>query len=949
MPEVDICTKCGKEKRPRVSGSFTQWLLDQRYCDCGRIAKDIVVETEVEYCPSCKKPKESGRPGSMTQWIFRASTCSCLCNPELISALQSAETDGTAGTEKIGEEQIDEVYEAEELALDPRQFPVDRYKALRELGRGGSGNVYLCQDRMLGINVAVKTLRKLDSEQLIAFQTEARATSRLTHPTILRLLDFGPTDSGSPYLVMEYFDGISLHDWMETNGLPDITTTISIFEKIASGLKKAHAEGIFHRDLKPTNILISKKQPLEIKLIDFGIATIGHEESSTTVQGKTIVGTPAYMPPDTVRGGLYDVRSEIYNVGCVLYECLTGAPPFQSESALEVMRMHAESPPPPLIGQGTRPIPQALELLVRKCLEKNPAARFTSMDELTEALSGILDSSVSNEKEEAVAQPQTVLTNNAKWLIPVSVVVVVSVALSIFVIPLMSPTREIKRPFKDSIQAKKRKRQNSESGISDLNPAAMADSLALAASDFQTLTAAAQKGDVKAQAKLGYMYRNGENVPRDDHEAFKWMSKAAEGGDDDAQTTLGFIYKDGVGVKQDYSKATFWFKRAASKNNHHALNAMGQMHHFGLGTKVNSVEAARYFRKAMNLGYSTAKNNLANLYELGEIGNGPDYAKAMELYKEATEEGNEMSPNNIGYMYMQGRGVKQDYGEAVKWLNIAAERGCLLAHINLSELYEKGLGVAQSDKEAIRHLTIAADGGHSTALNNLAHYYMSGKAGPQRVADAIPLFKKAIEQKNYSAMSNLGLMYEEGHGCKPDLAEATRLYMVAAKNGDLYANNNLGNLYKRGVGVQRDYKKAVQHYLFSAERGNDTAEYNLGLMYLDGYGVKKNIAKAISYFTSAASKGNAEANEHLGHLYATGSGIKRDYKKALQYTLAAANAGRPGAQYDLARIFDEGLGHPKNQRVARYWYQRAANGGSSQAQERLRALDNIKRVNGLVE
>src|SRR5262249_30984498 len=127
---------------------------------------------------------------------------------------------------------------------------LERYKAISELGTGGSSTVYLCRDRLLGKKVAVKTLNQLTSEQLISFQTEARANSKLSHPAILTLLDFGPTESGAPYMVLEYFNGITLDRYIQKRGPLSLALLKHVIERITSALIVAHQMGIFHRDLK---------------------------------------------------------------------------------------------------------------------------------------------------------------------------------------------------------------------------------------------------------------------------------------------------------------------------------------------------------------------------------------------------------------------------------------------------------------------------------------------------------------------------------------------------------------------------------------------------------------------------------------------------------------------------------------------------------------------------
>lgn len=371
--EKTICEKCGKERRSELQSSFTQWIFDRDSCACDAPHNAVKPAPQSsQFCPKCGRPISVPREGSMTQWIFRSVPCSC----------------SQAATEVAIEES--EIEDWEELALDPKHFPLDRYKPLEELGAGTSGKVYLCIDRLLKKKVAVKTLRTLSTEQFLAFQTEARATSRLKHPAILNLLDFGPTEGGEPYMVLEYFDSQTLTGFILANGSLDARTVQQIFMPIASALSMSHSMGIFHRDLKPQNILISSSgNQFEVKLIDFGTATVtAFAEAGQTTQSTSLVGTPAYMSPDCASGLPFDARSDIYSLGCVMFECLAGRPPFEGITPVDLLSQHAQVTAPSLHDFEIE-CPDAVANMVARCLEKNREKRFQSMEELVETLAGL--------------------------------------------------------------------------------------------------------------------------------------------------------------------------------------------------------------------------------------------------------------------------------------------------------------------------------------------------------------------------------------------------------------------------------------------------------------------------------------------------------------------------------------------------------------------------------
>jgi len=331
------------------------------------------VEIEVDLCKSCGKRVNSGRSGSFTQFIFRSDLCCCE-QPGV--AVEERQAVGPADDRKVRDEE-------DELDLDESVFPGERYKPLMELGSGASASVYLARDRILDKLVVVKQLRPIRSQDSVAFNEEARILSRLEHPGIVRVLDFGISPGGFPYMVLEHDPGRTLAAYLAEHGPISWETARSWFAELASTLAYAHQRGVFHRDIKPANLLVASSGTHGLRLLDFGLAVAGDE---------TLVGTPAYMPPDMVNGLSFDERSEIYSVGCVLFECLTGNRPYSADSFLELGRMHALDPIPSLRGSVDQHLLEPLSDLLERCLAKSPDDRFQSMEELGQALAGVMSS-----------------------------------------------------------------------------------------------------------------------------------------------------------------------------------------------------------------------------------------------------------------------------------------------------------------------------------------------------------------------------------------------------------------------------------------------------------------------------------------------------------------------------------------------------------------------------
>lgn len=405
--------------------TITQWTFQSETCNCDFIQSSIESqkETQVQICSSCGKrvPKNIG---SLTQWIFGQGNCECDRPMPVATPVEKFIAPGFAGFKSKKDE--------EEIDVDPKNFPTARYKAIAKLGRGASGEVYLCRDRLLGHKVAVKILLDLSAQQLVSFQDEAKATAKLNHKNIVKILDFGVPDGGTPYMVMNYVPGISLRKYLEKYGTLDDATARKIFSQLALALQYAHDQGIFHRDLKPNNIILYEvDENIEVCLIDFGIAKFKqYEGMGTSAQSIELAGTPAYMSPDPFKGDSFDSRSEIYCFGCVIYEALTGKPPFEGKTAIEILSQHATKPAAQMSSLNPE-IKDDIERIVLKCLEKGKQERYVSMKDVHQALTTESDLVASDEQT-----PKTSRSNSVNFItvliaifIPVTVGIIYSLNL----------------------------------------------------------------------------------------------------------------------------------------------------------------------------------------------------------------------------------------------------------------------------------------------------------------------------------------------------------------------------------------------------------------------------------------------------------------------------------------------------------------------------------------
>ena len=280
-----------------------------------------------------------------------------------------------------------------------------RWAVERELGEGGMGAVFAGRQIRLDRPVAIKVLQPAAAQRediVSRFLREGRLLGKLRHPNIVTILDFGrDPDHELLYLVMELVEGVALADWTLRRTMVDLDAVLSVVEQIARALVAAHEQGIIHRDLKPQNVMV---QPvaggLHVQVLDFGIAKIvtSEGESSTTAEGRgpltntgAAIGTPAYMAPEQCRGGEVGFATDLYALGVILYELLTGAPPFDAPSPMAVMMQHVHQAPPPLPQRWAiqdEPDDRLLDLCDR-LLSKDPLARPADALETLELLAAL--------------------------------------------------------------------------------------------------------------------------------------------------------------------------------------------------------------------------------------------------------------------------------------------------------------------------------------------------------------------------------------------------------------------------------------------------------------------------------------------------------------------------------------------------------------------------------
>lgn len=331
-----------------------------------------------EICGNCGKqksnPAETAQPNA-----FDESICVCTVGSETTTtASETADLDQST-TLRVGD------------------LISERYEVLAHIGSGGMGEVYKVLDRQTQKFYALKMIAPhLARQKTVAkrLEHEAQAARTLVHGNIASVYDVGTSADGAPYLIMDYIDGDSLDALIKTETVLSQKRAVPIFMQIAEALVHAQQKQVIHRDLKPSNILMTKTEGGEdmVKIVDFGIAKVADKpnvEKTKLTQTGELLGTPLYMSPEQCRGDELDARSDIYSCGCIMYEVLTGAPPFTGENPVRVILKHLSDTPAPLpVNSG---ISLDLKRIVMRCLEKDPDNRYPTPVDLHIDLERLLD------------------------------------------------------------------------------------------------------------------------------------------------------------------------------------------------------------------------------------------------------------------------------------------------------------------------------------------------------------------------------------------------------------------------------------------------------------------------------------------------------------------------------------------------------------------------------
>jgi len=317
------------------------------------------------------------------------------------------------------------------------------------LGQGGMGYVFLAEHNIIKRDYALKIIRpdKMDDFSWQRFEVEGRVIAKLDHPNIVKIYNMGVDQGKCPYYVMDLLNGRALSNYIDDDDGLTFEQCLDIFRQVAEGLSYAHRKGIIHRDVKPANIIVLKedndKGGFQAKVVDFGLAKVINPVAGQAITAKgQVFGSPHYMSPEQCQGQAVDHRSDIYSLGCALFESIAGNPPFVGANAIEIMLMHTEVPMPKLADRFSEGPAIAVDLLIARMTAKEPGDRYQSMDEVGAAIARLQkrapllslnlpereDSArASGETDSSLVQSSTLISRvGTKWLIAGSVLVAVS-------------------------------------------------------------------------------------------------------------------------------------------------------------------------------------------------------------------------------------------------------------------------------------------------------------------------------------------------------------------------------------------------------------------------------------------------------------------------------------------------------------------------------------------
>jgi len=461
---------------------------------------------------------------------------------------------------------------------------------------------------------------------------------------------------------------------------------------------------------------------------------------------------------------------------------------------------------------------------------------------------------------------------------------------------------------------------------------------------------AAKQGHKESQGFLGYFYDQGLGMPMNIIEAIKWYRKAANQGDAISQHHLCFFYFRGQGVQNDKKQAADWCLKAAEQGNRDAQGFLGYLNFIKAeskdGVPQDYVEAAKWYRKAAEQGDTLAQTKMGFIYHEGKVVP-QNYKEAVKWYRKSRDKA---SQYGFAILTLEGKGgLRQDSDMAIEMLREAADQGEEGAAAALGALYYEGKVIPQNYEEAYYWLTLAGDKNNWLTGDKNTAILRDSTAKKLSLEVLASVHKRTSEWRKAKPVSyphsDNSIVDKSNYNSPPTLSTSEQMSVsplsnlfIEAKQGNVISQYTLGNIYYQGKNVPQDYAKAIKWYNEAAKQGHKEAQGFLGYFYEEGLGVPTNLTEAEKWYRMSANQGDAISQYHLCVLYFMGREIPEDYKQAADWCRKSAEQGNMDAQGLLGYIYAEGLDVPQDYAEAAKWYRKAADHGDAQAQAALGAL-----------
>lgn len=640
---------------------------------------------------------------------------------------------------------------------------IGKYTITGLLGTGGQGQVHSAVDPELGRDIAIKSLHRgqgTDTATIERFRAEAKSLARIVHSNITTLIDFMAVDDHL-YMIMELVRGRTLDSILQNRGKGlSIRESLAIVAQAADGLAYAHEMGVIHRDIKPSNLMITDNG--RVKIMDFGIARVRGSARLTRVG--SAVGTPLYMSPEQCMGSDGDERSDIYSLAIVLYELLSGSPPFQGETDHKLTEAHIRTPPPPLVPR-VPGLSAKIESAIMKALSKKPEQRFHSMPEFSEALGAniLLASATSVIKSHANLSSGTTSSQDVEKE---------RTRTSLALATLLS----LGRSFGRRIQA--------------LHPAVkgvgfgVAGFTLLAFFFLRGPTISAPTHDISGRDQISYPSSLSPNAP-------------SLPGNNPRPVD------DRLGRQKNLGASDAPVKKAPCNNTFVQSSGADCVPSIVPGTKINQQTDDKSLPPLLNSDNTQSPPPFAATPVVtAPVATVPVVTAPVATAPTATQLAS-ISPTEPTIADLRSEFEKQNYGQVLELAKKLArydrdgEGGEMEAQFMLGRLFARGQGVPKDARMALKWFEKAAVRGYAQSQYWIGHLYWSGELGAKEDCQAVKWFERAADQKLPIALHSMGSLYEKGScGVRKDLTEATRHYRLAADQGMTLAINELKRLGK---------------------------------------------------------------------------------------------------------------------------------------------------------